>query len=81
MSQASAKPGDWDLSFHNLLGIVNPLQHLPVIGTLYRAITGDKIGTPEKIAGDALYGGVWGAAARAARQLPAIMRTSFVRSS
>ena len=31
----------WDFSFHNLLDIVNPLQHLPVIGTLYRAITGD----------------------------------------
>ena len=66
LSLASAKPGaatdsGWDLSFHNLLGIVNPLQHLPVVGTLYRAITGDKIGTPEKIAGDALYGGLWGA--------------------
>jgi len=63
---AAAKPmfagnPDWDFSFHNLIGIVNPLQHLPVIGTLYRAITGDKIGTPEKIAGDALYGGLWGA--------------------
>jgi hypothetical protein len=43
--------------------IVNPLQHLPVIGTLYRAITGDTIGTPEKIAGDTLYGGLWGAVA------------------
>jgi hypothetical protein len=48
-------------SLHDLLSIVNPLQHLPVIGTLYRAITGDTIGTPEKIAGDALYGGLWGA--------------------
>jgi hypothetical protein len=48
-------------AFHDLLDIVNPLQHLPVVGTLYRAITGDKIGTVEKIAGDALYGGLWGA--------------------
>jgi len=48
-------------AFHDLLDIVNPLQHLPVIGTLYRAITGDKMGTVEKIAGDALYGGLWGA--------------------
>ena len=65
LASNAAKGGDtsWDLSFHNLLGIVNPLQHLPVVGTLYRAITGDKIGTPEKIAGDALYGGLWGAAA------------------
>jgi hypothetical protein len=58
-----SKSGDWDFSFHNLLSIINPLQHLPVIGTLYRAITGDSIGTPEKIAGDALYGGLWGAVA------------------
>jgi hypothetical protein len=48
-------------AFHDLLDIVNPLQHLPVIGTLYRAITGDTMGTVEKIAGDALYGGLWGA--------------------
>ena len=48
-------------AFHDLLDIVNPLQHLPVVGTLYRAITGDTMGTLEKIAGDALYGGLWGA--------------------
>ena len=47
--------------FHHVLDVVNPLQHLPVVGTLYRAITGDKIGTVEKIAGDTLYGGLWGA--------------------
>ncbi len=50
-----------DTAFHDLLDIVNPLQHLPVVGTLYRAISGDTIGTVEKIAGDALYGGLWGA--------------------
>ncbi|MDB5739641.1 MAG: hypothetical protein JWP16_681 [Alphaproteobacteria bacterium] len=48
--------------FHRLLDVVNPLQHLPVVGTLYRAATGEHIGPLEKIAGDALYGGLWGAA-------------------
>jgi hypothetical protein len=48
-------------SFADLLDVVNPLQHLPVIGTLYRAITGDGIGTLERIAGDGLYGGLMGA--------------------
>jgi hypothetical protein len=48
-------------TFEDLLDIVNPLQHLPVVGTLYRAITGDKMDTVPKIAGDALYGGLWGA--------------------
>jgi hypothetical protein len=58
---ASAKnAGSTDFSFDDLLDIVNPLQHIPVISTLYRAITGDGIGTPEKIAGDTLYGGVVG---------------------
>lgn len=68
VTQAASAPedkpstaSDWDFSFHNLLDIINPLQHLPVIGTLYRAITGDKMGTVEKIAGDTLYGGLWGA--------------------
>jgi len=59
-SAKSSRDDGWDFSFKNLLDIVNPLQHLPVIGTLYRAITGDSIATPEKIAGDALYGGLWG---------------------
>lgn len=48
-------------SFNDILDIVNPLQHIPVVGTLYRAITGDGIGKFEKVAGDTLYGGLWGA--------------------
>jgi len=41
----------------DVLDVVNPLQHLPVVGTVYRAITGDQIGDVEKVAGDTLYGG------------------------
>lgn len=59
--KSTQKSSDWDFSFHNLLDIINPLEHLPIIGTIYRAITGTHIGIPEKIAGDALYGGLWGA--------------------
>lgn len=58
--------GHGGFSFHDLLDVVNPLQHIPVIGTIYRAISGEKIGTLERIAGDALYGGVWGAISAAA---------------
>jgi hypothetical protein len=64
--EKSAKSSDWDFSFHNLLSIINPLEHLPIIGTIYRAITGTHIGVPERIAGDALYGGLWGAVSGAA---------------
>jgi hypothetical protein len=52
--------------FHHILDVINPLQHLPVIGSIYRAITGEHIGTIEKIAGDTLYGGLWGAVASVA---------------
>ncbi len=51
---------DDSFSFDDLLDAVNPLQHIPVIGTLYRAITGDKIATAPKILGDTLYGGATG---------------------
>lgn len=43
--------------FDDVLDVVNPLQHLPIVGTVYRAITGDQIGDVEKVAGDTLYGG------------------------
>ena len=64
---ADGKPAAQGESFfHHILDVINPLQHLPVIGTIYRAITGEHIGTVEKIAGDALYGGLWGAVASVA---------------
>lgn len=59
---ASAKGAPEEESFfQHMLDVVNPLQHLPVVGTIYRAITGEKLDAVEKIAGDALYGGLWGA--------------------
>lgn len=58
---ASQSGGDGESFFHHILDVVNPLQHLPIVGTLYRAITGEHIGPVEKIAGDTLYGGMWGA--------------------
>ena len=49
-------------SFQDLLDTLNPLQHLPVISTIYDWITGrHDIGDLPRIAGDALYGGPWGA--------------------
>jgi hypothetical protein len=39
----TAKP--W--SFHELLSELNPLQYLPVVGTIYRSVTGDTI--PEDV--------------------------------
>ena len=62
----SAPKSDGGGFFHHLLDVINPLQHLPVIGTIYRAITGEHIGPVEKVMGDTLYGGLWGAASSVA---------------
>jgi hypothetical protein len=48
------------LGFDDFLDVINPLQHLPIVGTIYRAITGDEISAPAKIAGDTLFGGIYG---------------------
>jgi hypothetical protein len=60
-AKAEAK-SESSFSFGDFLDIINPLQHIPVVSTIYRHLTGDEIGTPEKIAGDALYGGLTGLA-------------------
>jgi hypothetical protein len=53
---------DKSFSFHDLLDIINPLQHIPIISTIYRYLTGDTIGNVARVAGDALYGGPIGMA-------------------
>ncbi len=49
-----------DMSFGDFLGVINPLQHLPIIGTLYRSLTGDTIQPAARVMGGILYGGVIG---------------------
>ncbi|MEN6541450.1 hypothetical protein [Parvibaculum sp.] len=46
-----------ELSFGDLLDTINPLQHIPVVSSLYRELTGDTIGPGARVAGGALYGG------------------------
>ena len=46
-----------EASFGDFLDLINPLHHIPIIGTIYRAITGDEIGGPAKILGGLLFGG------------------------
>ncbi|MBT5648776.1 MAG: hypothetical protein HOJ41_13025, partial [Rhodospirillaceae bacterium] len=47
--------------FAEFLDIINPLQHIPVVSTIYRAITGDQIGPGPRFLGGALFGGPAGA--------------------
>ncbi|HPF77710.1 MAG TPA: hypothetical protein PLF01_00340 [Alphaproteobacteria bacterium] len=47
--------------FADVVDIVNPLQHLPVVSMIYREITGDKMHPMAQIIGGAIYGGPVGA--------------------
>lgn len=51
------------VSFEDLLDSVNPLHHLPIIGPIYRAMTGDELAPAARMAGGTLYGGPIGFAA------------------
>jgi len=57
---------DNDLDFWDLLDVVNPLQHTPVVSSIYRYVTGDEIGGLARLAGGFLYGGPVGLASSAA---------------
>lgn len=46
-----------EFTFGDFLDIINPLQHIPVVSTLYREITGDEISPHARIIGDTLFGG------------------------
>jgi hypothetical protein len=47
-------------SFHDILSALNPLQYLPVVGTIYRALTGDVISEPLRRAGSLVVSGLLG---------------------
>lgn len=57
--------GDDGLTFDDVIDVVNPLQHIPVVSTVYRWLTGDTISPAAELAGGALYGGAVGFAASA----------------
>lgn len=52
-----------------LIDTVNPLQHLPVVSSLYREASGDGISGLARIAGGALFGGIPGLITSAAVSL------------
>ncbi|KIL97846.1 hypothetical protein CCC_00907 [Paramagnetospirillum magnetotacticum MS-1] len=58
--------GDDAPSFWDLLDVINPLQHIPIINNLYREATGDKIGVAARLVGGTLFGGPIGLIASAA---------------
>lgn len=55
--------GPGGFKFSDFLDIINPLQHIPIVSTVYRALTGDQIEAGSRMAGGALFGGPIGLAA------------------
>lgn len=45
------------LSFFDFLDLINPLQHIPIVSSIYRQLTGDTIRPEIQMAGAALLGG------------------------
>ena len=61
IGKADGETEDAGFSFDDFLDTINPLQHLPVVSTLYRELTGDQIEPAARIIGGAVYGGPLGA--------------------
>ena len=51
-----------NFGFADMIDMINPLQHIPFVGQIYRSITGDVIKPAMEIVGGALFGGPLGAA-------------------
>lgn len=58
--------GDDGFNFRDVLDLINPIQHIPIVGNIYRKLTGDDAAPAIRIAGGALFGGPLGAAFAAA---------------
>lgn len=56
-------------SLMDFFDAINPLQHIPIVGSLYREFTGDTISTGAKLAGGALFGGPIGLVASIANMI------------
>jgi len=49
-----------ELTFWDFLDLVNPLQHIPVVSSIYRELTGDEIAAPMRTLGGFLFTGPLG---------------------
>jgi hypothetical protein len=46
-----------EFSFWDVLDVINPLQHIPILSNIYREISGDTMTAVANIAGSMLFGG------------------------
>ena len=59
--------GDFDTA--DLIDFINPLQHIPIVSSIYREVTGDEIETPARLVGGVLFGGIIGFASSVANSI------------
>jgi hypothetical protein len=57
---AAAAPPEHHITFREVLSALNPLQYLPGVGTIYRALTGDEIPEPVRRIGSLIVSGLLG---------------------
>ena len=55
--------GDDGFTFRDFIDIINPLQHIPIVSTIYRSLTDDTLDHAPRVAGGAVFGGPIGAIA------------------
>lgn len=53
----TAENNGQEFGFLDFLDIINPLQHIPVVSSIYREITGDELKPTARIFGGILFGG------------------------
>lgn len=58
-------PEDTSFGVSDLIDMINPLQHIPIVSQIYRSVTGDTIGAVAEIVGGGLFGGPVGVVASA----------------
>jgi hypothetical protein len=46
--------------FGDLIDIINPLHHIPIVATIYRNLSGDQIGAAPRVVGGAVWGRIGG---------------------
>lgn len=49
--------GEDGFSFFDILDMINPLQHIPLISTMYREVTGDDLSPASRVVGGTLFFG------------------------
>lgn len=58
--KATEVHSDDDFGWGDLVDLFNPLQHIPIVGTIYRELTGDEIKPEIQIAGSMAFGAATG---------------------